>query len=465
MMILLLLAAAAFSLLLLAGIGKIPLGYNLRNLTVRWKTTVMTALAFTAVIALLTVMMAFVRGMTRLTEETGQPGNVLVLSDGATDEILSNLTVGDLSEIENQPGVVRVGGRPMASRETFLVATQPVPNLSNGRPRHRYLQVRGVEDPRMTAAVHELELLPGGSWFSEAGVQEAVAAGQGVAVPATAKQVSASNRLAADGTSAPASLIQAVLGEGVAHELARGRSGQELATAKNRDRLEVGDTFTLRERTWIVVGVLNSGGMTFNSEIWAKRSLVAALFGKDTYTTLVLHTADAAAAGQLKDFLAKDYKKAAVNAQVETEYYKSLSETSAQFSWAIGFLAVVMSVGGIFGVMNTMFAAVSQRIGDIGVLRILGYARWQILVSFLLESLAIALVGGLLGCALGSLTNGWTATSIVGGNGGGKSVVLQLAVDTNIIATGILLTLLMGLLGGLLPALAAIRLKPLEALK
>ena len=163
--------------------------------------------------------------------------------------------------------------------------------------------------------------------------------------------------------------------------------------------------------------------------------------------------------------MAKDYKKAAVNAQVETEYYKSLSETTAQFSCAIGFIAVVMSIGGIFGVMNTMFAAISQRIKDIGVLRLLGYARWQILVSFLLESLVIALVGGLLGCALGSLTDGWTATSIVGGQGGGKSVVLQLAVSPDIIATGILLTLLMGLLGGLLPALSAMRLKPLEALR
>ena len=125
-----------------------------------------------------------------------------------------------------------------------------------------------------------------------------------------------------------------------------------------------------------------------------------------------------------------------------------------------------MSVGGIFGVMNTMFAAISQRTKDIGVLRLLGYARWQILVSFLLESLVIALVGGLLGCALGSLADGWTATSMMmGQGGGGKSVVLQLAVSADIIATGILLTLLMGLLGGLLPALSAMRLKPLEALR
>src|SRR5262249_49515143 len=127
---------------------------------------------------------------------------------------------------------------------------------------------------------------------------------------------------------------------------------------------------------------------------------------------------------------------------------------------------VFMAVGGIFGVMNTMFAAISQRVKDIGVLRILGYARWQILTSFLLESLVIALVGGLLGCALGSLCHGISATSIVGsGQGFGKTVIFRLTVDAGTISTGVLLTLFMGLLGGLLPSLSAIRLRPLESMR
>ena len=125
-----------------------------------------------------------------------------------------------------------------------------------------------------------------------------------------------------------------------------------------------------------------------------------------------------------------------------------------------------MAVGGMFGVMNTMFAAISQRSKDIGVLRILGFARWQILVSFLLESLLIALAGGLLGCLLGSLSNGWNATGVVGGIGSfGKAVSLKMIVTPNTILLGIVLTLFMGLLGGLLPALAAMRLKPLEAMR
>ena len=117
-------------------------------------------------------------------------------------------------------------------------------------------------------------------------------------------------------------------------------------------------------------------------------------------------------------------------------------------------VTVCVSVGGIFGVMNTMFAAVSQRIKDIGVLRLLGYARRQILVSFLLESLVIALVGGLVGCALGTVANGWTATCVVTGHtSGGKFVVLKLAVDAPILTVGVLVSLGLGLFGGLLPAL------------
>ncbi|NLF08822.1 MAG: ABC transporter permease [Pirellulaceae bacterium] len=443
-MILKLLAGAGVLMLLLWAMGKIPLSYNLRNLTIRWKTTLLTALAFTAVIALLTVMMAFVEGMKRMTEGTGRADNVLVLSDGATDEGISNLPISEILDIENLAEVAREEGRPLASREAFMVAIQSAPNHDGGRPKRRYLQLRGIEDPRLSAWMHDIELLPGGSWFSDAGVQEAAVNGDGVK---------------------PAPMIQAVLGEGVAGELGRDRTPDQLASAKNPQRLDVGDTFTLGDRTWIVVGVMDSAGSTFNSEIWAKRSLAGAMFGKEHYTTLILRARDAATANRLKQYLAEDYKNIALNPKVELDFYKDLSETSDNISYAIWFLAVVMSVGGIFGVMNTMFAAVSQREGDIGVLRLLGFSRRQVLVSFLLESLFIALVGGLLGCAIGSLCDGWTANSVAGGHGGGKFIVLQLAVSAEIIATGLFLSLMMGFLGGLFPSLAAMRMRPLEALR
>jgi ABC-type antimicrobial peptide transport system permease subunit len=125
-----------------------------------------------------------------------------------------------------------------------------------------------------------------------------------------------------------------------------------------------------------------------------------------------------------------------------------------------------MALGGVFGVMNTMFAAIRQRTKDIGILRVLGFARWQVLVSFLLESLLIAALGGLLGCGLGYLANGVTTSSVVDTNGGGmKRVSFQMIVEANTLAAAVLFTLVMGLLGGLLPALSAMRVKPLESLR
>jgi ABC-type antimicrobial peptide transport system permease subunit len=147
--------------------------------------------------------------------------------------------------------------------------------------------------------------------------------------------------------------------------------------------------------------------------------------------------------------------------------HEKLNTTNQQFLVAILFVVVIIAIGGIFGIMNTMFAAISQRIKDIGVLRIIGFARWQILTSFFLESLFLALIGGIVGVSLGSLVHGSTATSMMssGAGGGGKSVVLKLVVDANILLGGVLFSLAMGCLGGLLPALSAMRLKPLDAVR
>jgi ABC-type antimicrobial peptide transport system permease subunit len=430
------LAGAGLTVLLLAAVGKVPLAYNYRNLVVRWRITFLTALAFTLVVALLTVMLAFVQGMYRLTEGSSQPGNVLVLSDGATDEAFSNLGYSDIGDVEREPGVLRdEDGRALCSKEVYIIVNQPIPNAKPGERQRRFTQIRGVEDSALSGRVHSLDLFAGGAWLSPAGAEVVPVEKGGGIEPC----------------------IQAVLGAGMAREMGRDRG---------REALDVGDVFDLGPRKWIVTGVMKSAGTTFDSEIWAKKQVVGPMFGKDNFSTLVLRTADAASARALAYHLANNFKKASLQAQVESEYYEKLNATNQQFLYSIGFVAVIMSVGGIFGVMNTMFAAISQRIKDIGVLRILGFSREQILVSFLLESLAIALVGGLLGCALGSLADGWSATSIIsGGPGSGKSVVLKMVVDWNILALGMLVAVLMGWLGGLFPAVSAMRLRPLESLR
>jgi ABC-type antimicrobial peptide transport system permease subunit len=169
----------------------------------------------------------------------------------------------------------------------------------------------------------------------------------------------------------------------------------------------------------------------------------------------------------IKEYFNTEYRKSKVNAMVETKYFENLSTTNLQFLVAIEFVAVVMAIGGVFGVMNTMFAAVSQRVKDIGVLRLLGFRRRQILVSFLFESLCLAILGSLVGCAVGWLCDGYTATSMVssGQGGGGKAVVLKMIVDSSTLAMGMILGVLMGFVGGLVPALSAMRLTALESLQ
>lgn len=424
-------------LLLLA--GRVPLSYNYYNLLSRWRTTLLTALAFTLVTTLMVAMQAVVTGMEALTRGSGRPGNVVIMAEGSTDEAFSSLAYSDIGEMENQSGILHDGAQPLVSREAYMIITQPIDRPLPGRPKRRFLSMRGVEDPEISGRVHQLDLYPGGRWFSPAGVsQEAAPNGGG-------------------------SMIEVVVGEGLARELARDQTWKE----KGKETLAVGDTFPLNDRTWLIVGIMQSEGFTFDSELWAKRTLIGPMFGKESYSSLVARTANNEAAIGLRDFFNKDYKKAAVNAMTEVDYYAGLSKTNQQFLVSLIFLTIVMGIGGVFGVMNTMYAAVAQRTRDIGVLRLLGFSRSQVLISFLLESIMIALIGGVLGCLLGQLTDGWTANSIVssGQGGGGKFVVLRLTVLPETLAKAMLLSLAMGILGGLLPAFQAVRLRILNAIR
>lgn len=433
--------------------GRIPLRYNLRNLIVRWRTTVVTAIAFTAVIGLLTAMLAFVKGMYQLTEGSGKPDNIILLSQGVTDEAFSNLGFSDTGDIERTRGVKRrEDGQPLCSKETYVVVNQPIVGAAPGAAKRRFVQVRGIEDPQLSATVHDVDLFDGGEWFSGAGVRASTDAKLATEEDSPATSES--------------SVIEAVLGEGVARELGRDQAAQKLGSVQKLGRLDVGDTFSLGGRTWYITGVMQSSGSTFDSEIWAKRQIVGQMFGKISYTSIIVRAESPKIARKLTEFYNNDFKQAAVQATLETDYFASLSKTNEQFLFAIIVVAAFMAIGGVFGVTNTMLAAVAQRSKDIGVLRIVGYSGWQVLLCFLIESLLIALIGGALGCALGYLVNGWTATSIVGsGQGGGKSVVLKLIVDSDIVLKCMGLSVAMGLIGGLYPAFTTFRAKPLEILR
>jgi ABC-type lipoprotein release transport system permease subunit len=439
----------------------VPLGYNFRNLRVRWKNSLVTALAFVVVIGLLTAMMAFVVGMYNLTENSGRPGNVIMLQSGTTDEAMSKLPPGaDIRRLPDavQNAILREGNVPLVAKEVFVVVNQPIPNAPPGGKQRRFVQMRGIDFPAVAGKVHGV-VLEEGRWISEEGVQ--TIKGTGSASWTTEQPLLLAGLGLAGQTAIPDDrAIEVVIGAGIAHELGRDRPGGPIKTG---EILEIGP------RKWIVVGVMSTASSTFASEVWARDYILQDLFGRpSSYTSYVVATKNAKTALQMAKDL-KEFKEVPLNAQPETEYYASLSATNRQFLFAIIVVAVIMAIGGVLGVMNTMFATISQRAKDIGVLRLLGFSRWQILVSFLLESLALAFLGGIIGCALGSLSNGLTATSIVssgtGGGGGGKSVILKLVVDGRVIGVSMLFTFIMGAVGGLIPALSAMRLKPLESLR
>ena len=168
-------------LLYLLPIRKVPLVYNVRNLQNRWKTTLATALAFTLVTALLTFMLSFVKGMDRLTESSGHPGNVLVLSDGATDEAFSNLPPfsAQLLPADLQKEIVTVQADPndaesrkfLISQEVYVVVMYMVPNAAAGSRARRFVQLRGMDDIQVAALVHDVKLAHG-DWPNAAGVRQ-----------------------------------------------------------------------------------------------------------------------------------------------------------------------------------------------------------------------------------------------------------------------------------------------------
>ncbi|MDW8242299.1 MAG: ABC transporter permease [Thermogemmata sp.] len=465
-----LLVMYAMDLVLLLFIGRVPLAYNFRYLWVRKRDTFLTSFAFTVVVALVIILLAFVNGMYKLNESTGVPGNVLVLSEGSTDELFSNLARGDADNVERVVIQADQWGRPLgpvgvarariapdgtierlpadapldlpgavylASREAYLVMNQAVPTKPGEFPRRRFLQMRAFQDVRIGAAVHNIQLEPGGTWFTTNSIDPGPPAPDG------------------------RQYLQCTLGQGVAAIL-----GEDVG----KKRLEVGDTFEVGDRCWKVVGIMQTGGTAYGSEIWtgSDNPVVRASGKGDKFTTLVLRMADDSetSAKAMAWYLNEVYEQAKLKAFAEPDYYRELTRTNEQFLSAIVLVAIIMAVGGVFGVMNTMFASIAARIKEVGVLRILGFKRWQILISFMIESLAIAVVGGTLGCCLGLLADGWEASSTLsGGQGGGKSVTLTMIVDGPILAAGFLFTLIMGRLGGLVPALSAMRLNILESLR
>ncbi len=381
----------------------IPFRYNARNLVVRWKTTLMTAAGFTLVVTALVVMLAFVSGIQAVCTVSGEPENVFVLAKGSNDEVFSQLDSRTVSEIENVKGIARDSqGRPQVSRELFLVAHR----FLDSEDTYKFLQIRGVTD--VAYEVHgQVEML--------------------------------------EGRKPRKNQSEIILGRG----------------ARNDHRLAIGDTVTIGRKNWTVVGVFGANHSAIESEVWCDLSELASQFRREgSYTSLAIRTANAAAAKDLSERLSSS-RTAPCAAQPEQAYYAKQGESTQVMRGGAIVIAWFMGLGAVFGIMNTMFAAIGQRRKDIAVLRIIGFRPHEIVISFLLESLLIAAIGGFLGISLGYLTNGMTTSTSLSM----YEVHLAFVVDSTTILIASLATFIMGFLGGILPALSVVRVQPLEALR
>ena len=381
----------------------IPVSYNCRNLLVRWKTTLMTASGFTLVVAALVVMLAFVDGIQRVCATSGEPENVIVLGKGSHDEVLSSVERNQLPQVENAEGVLLDDtGHPLASRELFLV----IHHLNEQTGRYRFLQVRGV-------------------------------------LPA-AFQVHTRLRIVAGEPFRP-NQSEVVIGKGIVRE----------------HGLHPGDYVAMGRKRWKVTGVFESDGSAFESEVWCDLNEVAGQFRREGLSSsIVLRAADGEAAGRLAERLANS-RSVSVEAQTEPKYYEKQAEQTRTLQRAAWTIAGFMGMGALFAVMNTMFAAIGQRVKDIAVMRLMGFEPWEILLSFLLEAVLIGALGGVLGLALGYTTNGVTGSASIGA----RQIDFSFHVNPGMVAVVAAFTAVMSVLGGLLPAFSAMRIKPIEALK
>jgi putative ABC transport system permease protein len=386
----------------------IPLAYNLRSLLVRRWTAAFTMGGIALVVAATMLLSALVGGLKQMLVATGEPDNLIVLRKGATSDGSSQISREAAETLGTFAGVARGPDRvPLASRE---IVNQPFIHTAGGGREN--VLVRGIEPAAF--AVHPAVKLIAGHPFRP-------------------------------------NLGEVVMGVGAARRYAGGKLGAQLAFGR---------------RTWRVVGVFDSGGTAFDSEIWADVNDVQADTRRDGYSGVRLRVAAGADRGALERRIADD-ARFTLEAKPEVSYYREQAESANTLYVLVLTLAVVMATGAVFGALNTMYAAVASRTAEIGTLRALGFGRGAILASFLTESLLLA-AGGL---AAGILLAAFAVYAINSLLSGVQFSMMTFSVATVLLrlspggaALGLLFAAGIGVLGSLAPAWRAAHLRVADAL-
>jgi putative ABC transport system permease protein len=379
---------------------------NLLTLPQRRGSSSVIVIGIAGVVAVLVSMLAMSVGFRHTLADTGRMDRAIVLRGGSDAELNSNLTRADIDTISNAPGIARDGsGAALLSNELVTVAN--VPKLDTGTDANVTLRGAGA---RLLQVRPELRLVEG-RMFRPA-VRELIA------------------------------------GIGAARQF-RG--------------LVVGGVLRLRNADWTITGVFTSNGDIHESELLADVETVGSAIERSGYSSAIVLLDSSAAFPAFKDSLTSD-PRLKVDVQREPDYYAAQSrELSNAINIVGNTVAIIMAIGAMFGALNSMYSAVAARTLEIATLRAIGFGAMPVLLSVMIESLLLSLLGGISGALLAWLIfNGHQVATL---GDAFAQVVFRLAVTPALLVTGVVWACAIGLLGGFLPALRAARLPVAAALR
>ncbi len=381
--------------------------FNLRNLKQRTGSSLSTVVGIAGVVLVFVAVLSIAAGFTRTMASTGDAESVIVMRSGATDEMSSGLSHDDTRIVSDAPGVARNERGPLSSAELYVIVD--VPKVGTETPAN--VPLRGVSQPAFDVR-REIEIVEGRTF--EPGRNEIIV-------------------------------------------------GQ--AAAKQFAGLELGAENRWGESTWKVVGIFSTGGTVEDSEIWCDAKVLQPAYRRgNSYQSVHLRLSSEAAYDGFKDALTTD-PRLSVKVDKKADYHSGQSTFFSGMILVLGAaIGSLMGFGAVFGALNTMYTAVSARTREIATLRALGFGAGPLVISVLVESMLLALAGGVIGAGLAYvLFNGFQAATLNWQTF--SQVAFAFAVTPTLLAGGLIYAVVMGFIGGLLPAIRAARLPVATALR
>jgi putative ABC transport system permease protein len=383
-------------------------GVNFRSVPQRFATSLVVIIGIAGVVAVLISVLSVSTGLTGALTATGRSDRAIVLHTQSQAEVGSTLARDAVLTVLDKPGIAHgADGRAIAVTE--MIATVNLPRVDNGLLGS--LTLRGTSQ-QLFAVRPELKLVEGRTFHT--GLREVIA----------------------------------------------GRGAQQ-----RYQGLGIGQRVRFGDTEWTIVGVFDSGGGAHDSELLADAETVLSAYQRATFNSVTAKLDGAQGFERLQRAIADD-PTLSVLATRETAYFEQQSQTFARFlSIVARLIGIIMAIGAVFAALNTMYSAVASRAVEIATLRAIGFSALPVVISVITEALALALVGAVLGAAAAWLLFNGNTVSTLGGGGGLAQVVFHLRIGPELIAVGIVWACVVGLIGGLLPAVRAARLPVATALR